>query len=146
MPPSNRYLFRYLALDSAMGLAYVLGLLYTFGQFAHYAEYLPWHPYSSVPATLLHVVIALEGVMVVAPVSVLILFGVRAIWDRYLLLRTLSVAMLPTALNLYSMLRAYDIVGAPGWHRIVIAIFPLVIPLLIAAFMVRRKSREGHHA
>lgn len=129
-----------------MGLAYVLGLLYTFGQFARYAEFLPWHPYSSVPAALLHAVIALEGLMVIAPVSILILLGLRAIWDRHLLLRTFSVAMLPTAMNLYSMLRAYDIVGAPGWHRIVIAIFPLAIPLLIATIMVRRKAREDHHA
>ncbi len=141
MPPVARYRLRHLTLDFALAFAYLFGLFHAFGEFARHAHSLPWHPYTTLPDNTLHVVLAIEGMLVITPVALLIVIGLRAVWDQRLLVRAAGVTLAPTALSALGLYRAADIIGFPAWIQLVNAVLPTLIPLLMAALLLRLSSR-----
>ncbi len=141
MPSLARYRLRQLALDFALAFAYLFGLTHAFGQFARHAHLLPWHPYTTLPDNDVRVVLALESMLVIAPIALLILIGLRAVWDQRLLVRAAGVTLAPSALNALSLYRASDIIGFPAGLHLINAALPTLIPLLMVALLLRFSSR-----
>lgn len=140
MPPVAVYKLRYLALDSTLALANVFGLLYAFSVYARYAHLFPSR---NTDLALSSVLVLLESTLVILPVAVLIVFGLRAVWEGQLLARAASVALLPGALNIHSLVRAYDIVGTPGWSVMINAVLPSIVPIVLVLAINRPPKRPA---